>query len=226
MTHRLSFSLSVIATAVVFAASLLIYVNRDRWLPAQVPTHWNAANQVDATTPRDAILPVLLLMPGLMAGWTLLALALPWLSPKPFSVDTFRGTYDYIMLLATLLFGWIHVSLLVGFVWPAPAVFIRMLLGGVFLFLALLGIVMGRVRRNFWIGVRTPWTLANETVWDETHRLAAWTITAAGLIACGAALIYPLAGLFVGLPVILAGGLTPVIYSAVLYKRLEKAGKV
>jgi immunity protein, SdpI family len=226
MTHRLSFWLSVAAVAAAFALSLLVWLNRGQWLPEHVPTHWNAANQVDATTPRDDILPMLLLLPGMMAGWTLLALALPWLSPKPFSVESFRGTYDYIMLLVCLLFGWVHVSLLVGFVWPAPDVFIRMLLGGVFLFFALLGNVLGKVRRNFWIGVRTPWTLANETVWNQTHRLAAWTFTAGGLVACVAALIHPLAGLFVGLTAIFAAALTPVIYSLVLYKRLEKEGKV
>lgn len=226
MTHRLSFSVSVAAVAAAFAASFLVYADRDAWLPAQVPTHWNAANQVDATTPRDQMLPVLLLLPGMMAGWTLLSLALPWLSPKPFSVETFRGTYNYIMLLVVLLFGWIHASLLIGFIWPTPDVFIRMLLGGVFLFIALLGNVLGKVRRNFWIGVRTPWTLANDTVWNQTHRLAAWTFTAGGLVACVAALIHPLAGLFVGLAAILAAALIPVIYSLVLYKRMEKAGKV
>jgi immunity protein, SdpI family len=226
MTHRLSFWLSVAATAVALVASAVVYVNREQWLPAEVPTHWDIHNQVDQTTPRDHVLPVLLLPPGVMAGMTLLALALPWLSPKPFSVDSFRGTYNYIMLLVVLLMGWIHASLLIGFIWPAPEVFIRMLVGGGFLFIALLGNVLGKVRRNFWVGVRTPWTLASDTVWNQTHRLAAWTFTAGGLIACVAALIHPLFGALVGVPVLLAAALVPVVYSAVLYKRLEKAGKV
>ena len=228
MNHRLSFWLSAAATAIAFGASLVLYLNRERWLPAEVPTHWNIRNQVDATTPRDAILPMLLLTPGIMAAATLLALALPWLSPKPFSVESFRGTYNYIMLLIVLLFGWIHTALLLGFLWPALMgdVFIRMLVGGAFLFIALLGNVLGKVRRNFWIGVRTPWTLANDTVWNQTHRLAAWTFTAGGLIACVAALVHPLAGLIVGMAAILAAALIPVIYSAVLYKRLEKQGRL
>jgi uncharacterized membrane protein len=225
MTHRLSFGLSVAATAVAVAASVVVYANR-QWLPADVPTHWNIHNQVDATTPRDRVLPLLLLMPGVMAGATLLALALPWLSPKPFSVESFRGTYNYIMLLVVLLMGWIHASMLVGFLWPAPEVFIRMLVGGGFLFIALLGNVLGKVRRNFWVGVRTPWTLASDTVWNQTHRLAAWTLTAAGLIACIAALINPLVGALIGAAALVVAALVPVIYSAVLYKRLEKAGRI
>jgi uncharacterized membrane protein len=226
MNRWLAFYLSAALAAAAFVASLLVYAYRDRLLPDPVPTHWNAANQADGFTPRDAILPQLLLLPGVMAGWTLLSLALPWLSPKPFSVDTFRGTYDYIVFLIAVMMGWIHASLLIGFTWAAPDLFIRMLLGGIFLFLALLGNVLGKVRRNFWIGVRTPWTLANETVWNQTHRLAAWTFTAGGLFACVAAVIYPIAGLVVGLAAIVAAALIPVIYSVVLYKRLEKEGKV
>ena len=105
MNRRLSLSLSVAAVALAFAGSLVIYLNRERWLPAQVPTHWNFRNEVDATTPRDNLLPVLLIMPAVMVGDLLLTLALPWLSPKPFSVESFRGTYNYIMLLAVLMCG-------------------------------------------------------------------------------------------------------------------------
>ena len=50
------------------------------------------------------------------------------------------------------------------------------------LLLALLGNVLGKVRRNFWVGVRTPWTLADVRVWERTHRLAAWLFTVAGLV--------------------------------------------
>ena len=55
------------------------------------------------------------------------------------------------------------------------------LVGGTFLFFALLGNVLGRVRRNFYIGVRVPWTLASERVWNDTHRVAAWLFVACGL---------------------------------------------
>jgi uncharacterized membrane protein len=52
----------------------------------------------------------------------------------------------------------------------------------------LIGNVMGKVRRNFWLGVRTPWTLANERVWYATHRLAGKTMVAGGLVTLVAAL--------------------------------------
>ena len=58
----------------------------------------------------------------------------------------------------------------------------RAFIAGMFLFFALLGNVIGKVRKNFYIGVRVPWTLASDRVWNDTHRLAAWVMVAAGVI--------------------------------------------
>jgi len=100
----------------------------------------------------------------------------------------------------------------------------RAIIGGVCLLLALLGNLMGKVRRNFYIGVRTPWTLANERVWNATHRFAGKTLVAGGL----AGLALTVAGLN-GWPVmvaLLAGALIPVGYSLVFYKQLERRGEL
>ena len=57
--------------------------------------------------------------------------------------------------------------------------------------------VLGQVRRNFYVGVRTPWTIADEGVWNRTHRLAAWLYTASGCAGCVAVLAgAPLAWVF------------------------------
>jgi uncharacterized membrane protein len=77
-------------------------------------------------------------------------------------------------------------------------------------FFVLIGLVMPRVRRNPWIGVRTPWTLTSDENWARTHRFAGYTMTAGGL----AAIVATAAGspvLTVG--AILAGALAPVVYS-------------
>jgi uncharacterized membrane protein len=91
-----------------------------------------------------------------------------------------------------------------------------------FLFFALLGNVLGKVQRNFYVGVRTPWTLASETVWVQTHRLAAWLFTGAGVLG----LVIVLVGVpfYFAFGLILVAALVPVVYSLVLYKRLEKKG--
>jgi hypothetical protein len=105
-------------------------------------------------------------------------------------------------------------------------IFMRVFLGGICLFFALIGNVMGKVRRNFWMGVRTPWTLASEPVWNQTHRLAAWLFVAAGLVGFVLVMLLPPDVVWVALLVLIPAGLVPVVYSLVLYKRLERQGKL
>jgi uncharacterized membrane protein len=158
-----------------------------------------------------------------MALFCLLTPLLPWLSPKQFSVEPFRKVYDYVMGLVVVLMAYLQgVILLASF--EARGALINWLVGGIFVFFALLGNVLGQVRRNFWMGVRTPWTLASETVWNNTHRLAAWLFVAVGILGAVAVVIG--VPLWVCFGAIIVAALVPVLYSLWLYKRLEREGKL
>lgn len=99
----------------------------------------------------------------------------------------------------------------------------RFVIGGVCLLVAVIGNMLSKVRRNFYIGVRTPWTLADERVWHATHRFAAKSFVIAGLLGLAMAL----AGVQFGpIVVIVAGALAPVVYSLVFYKQLERRGEL
>jgi uncharacterized membrane protein len=214
--------LALALTAAAFASSLYVYFAEYDRLPEGVPVHWNIHGEVDRTVPREDALPYLLLVPGVMAGMVVLTLVLPWLSPRQFEVERFRKVYDYLMALVVALFGYLHVVVL----WScldgeAPG---RLLVGGFFLFFMLLGNVLGQVRRNFWMGVRTPWTLASDRVWVGTHRLAAWLFVALGVagfvaVLAGVSLVWCFAALIAVAAVL-------VLYSLVLYKRLERQGRL
>jgi uncharacterized membrane protein len=214
---------SIGVTILATVASLVVWANREAWLPEKVPTHWDAHFKVDAWTQRDDMLLPLLLVPGSMAGMVVLFLILPWLSPEKFKVDSFRATYDYIMGLLLLMFGYLHGVILAAYMGEVED-FGRWLVGGMLLVLAMLGNVLGKVQRNFWMGVRTPWTLASETVWIRTHRLAAWLFVAGGLIGFVLVLlgVHPL----IALGVFGVAAIAPVFYSLVLYKYLEKHGRL
>ncbi len=72
----------------------------------------------------------------------------------------------------------------------------RVMTAGVLLGVGLMGNFFGKLRRNFFLGIRVPWTLASERVWNETHRLAAWVTCACGLLGSAVAIAgYPLVGL-------------------------------
>jgi uncharacterized membrane protein len=82
---------------------------------------------------------------------------------------------------------------------------------------------MGKLRRNFYLGIRTPWTLASERVWNATHRFAARITVAGGLVG----LTLSIAGLYLwALAALLLPALASVIYSLVIYKQLERRGEI
>ena len=92
-----------------------------------------------------------------------------------------------------------------------------------FLFFGLMGNVIGKVRKNFYIGVRVPWTLASDRVWNDTHRMAAWLWVAAGVL--GFVADRPgRADLRRDRAADRCRRLIPVIYSFVHYKSLERRG--
>jgi uncharacterized membrane protein len=217
------FLVSILATLVALAAALAVWAGWFGPMAEQVPTHWDIHGKPDHVVPRDQALPYLLMVPGAMALMVVLTLLFPWLSPRSFDVERFRPTYHFIMALVVLLLGYIQGVLLVvslGVQMP----FLKVYLGGLFLFFAALGNVLGKVQRNFWMGVRTPWTLASETVWIRTHRLAAWLFVVSGLIGFVAVMLD--ASPWVAIGILAVPCLTPVIYSLVLYKQLEKQGRL
>lgn len=209
----------VVAVALTVAAvvySVVLYPA----LPQLVPTHWNIRGEVDGWGSRPI---AALLMPGTMALLLLMILGLPWLSPRNFTVDTFRETFNYVMVSVIALMGYLHVIMLQAGLYPKLDLS-KALVGGIMLFFALIGNVLGKVRRNFWMGVRTPWTLANDTVWIATHRLAARLFVGTGILGAFATWLgFPLPACFVLLMVII---FVPVLHSLMLYKRLEREGRL
>jgi uncharacterized membrane protein len=189
-------------------------------LPSRIPTHWNGAGQVDGYGAKWTLF---VLDPGIMLGMMGLMAALPWLSPRHFEVEPFRSTYLYIMVVFVAYLALIHALIL----WAAVSGrthIDKAIMGGVCLLVVLLGNVMGKVRRNFYIGIRTPWAIADERVWNATHRLGAKTMVLGGLIG----LILALAGAapWGCIVPVLAGAFVPAIYSLIYYKQLERRGEL
>src|SRR6516225_8654957 len=100
---------SVAATLTALGASLYLYFFRLDALAARVPVHWNIEGRADGTMQREY---ALFLMPACMAGFIVLAALLPWLSPRSYTVEGFRPTFEYTMTLVVLLLGYIHAVML------------------------------------------------------------------------------------------------------------------
>jgi uncharacterized membrane protein len=210
------FAACIALIAIALGATLLAWPH----LPARVPLHWNVHGEVDAYGPRGVLLAI---GPGTMLAELLIFAALPALSPRRFALESFTRTYLRMMAAAVAFGGYLTAVLLYAALTGHLDV-TGALLGGVSVLLVVLGNVMGKVRRNFFIGIRTPWTLASERVWFATHRLAAKSMVAAGILSIGAAAAGGLAGIAAWIALVLAGVMVPVVYSFVHYKALERNG--
>jgi uncharacterized membrane protein len=197
-------------------ATLLLEPN----LPARVPVHWNAAGVVDGYGPRWILW---LVGPGLMLSLLALFAALPSLSPRRFQMGAFLPTYRYFMLVTVTFMGYAYAVMLGATLSGAVRVE-RALPAGICVLTILLGNPMGKVTPNFFVGIRTPWTLASSKVWYATHRLSARLMVASGLLGLLAVLLHAPFGLVIVLSTAWAG--VAILYSLLCYKRLERAGQL
>lgn len=208
-----------VRTLIVSAVFVAIAVGATIWLyprlPAQVPIHWDMNGQANRYAPRfwgAAMWPLLIF------GLAVLTVALPAISPRRFEIKPFAGIYGALMLViqgVMLVIG--MTALLVGAGFALPLSTIVPLAVGVLLMV--LGNYMGKLRKNFFIGIRTPWTLASDAVWERTHRLAGWIFVLAGMAMVIATLAHAMPGW--GLMVIVAVLLIPYVYSFFVYRALE-----
>ncbi len=207
---------AMLLTAAMLVATVIAYPH----LPCTVVTHWDIHDQPNGYSAKWVLY---LFGPGMMAGMMLIMNLVPWLSPKHFEVESFRSTYLQIMLIVVAMLAYFYVVVL----WADlghPLNVGRAIVVGMCLLFALLGNLIGKVRRNFYIGIRTPWTLANERVWYATHRFAAKTFVLGGL--AGLALTAVGIDGWPVLAVVLTAALVPVLYSLIHYKYLERRGEL
>jgi len=202
--------------AAVLVATVIAYP----YMPEMVPSHWNVHGTVDHYHPKWKLFITIPL--GMLIFMGLFAI-LPWISPKHFEVDTFRSTSLYIMVVILAMFAYLDALVL----WAGlrgPMDMTRSMICGLSLLVALLGNVLGKVRRNFYIGIRTPWTLANDTVWNATHRLGGKFFVLSGILGFVFAFLRGPIWLVAG--TLALGAVVPAVYSLVFYKQLERHGKV
>lgn len=184
-------------------------------LPDRIPSHWNVRGEVDGYSSRGV---GGFLVPGIaLAVWLLLPL-LRRLDPRRTHYEQFEETFHLLINVIVGYLGVIHVLMLgAALGWPVDMSRVMIALIGVS-FIAI-GNFLPRIRSNWWMGIRTPWTLENDRVWRETHRLAGWTFVAGGLLATLSMLLPAGLRFPVAMASLIGGSLIPVVYSYVLWRR-------
>ncbi|HXY37797.1 MAG TPA: SdpI family protein [Planctomycetaceae bacterium] len=190
----------------------------------KIPVHWDLEGKVDRYGGKFE---GLVLLPLVTLGLYLLLLVLPLLDPGKANYRTFAGVFNFLRLTLTLFMSAIYtVGVLVSLGYHINMTTVAGLALG-FLFI-ILGNVMGKIRPNWFVGVRTPWTLSSKLSWTKTHRLAGWLFIFMGLLAIVWGIVQTEWMLTAMIAIDAACALSMMVYSYLVYakdpERLSPAG--
>jgi uncharacterized membrane protein len=214
----------VVAIAAWVGTIVAFYIGYDR-LPERVPVHFDIHGVADGWTTRNQLLPFWLIVPGFCTFLVGIGLILPWVAPSLVGREGVRGKYEFVLLLAALLMGMVQ-TMVVTSSFGIRFDFGRVVLALVFAFFGLIGYAMRGLKRNPVMGIRLPWTLRSDAIWDETHRAAARmymgvgaigaACAIAGLLSSGPGIIVAIVSLF------LFAAIVPITYSVIVARRIER----
>jgi uncharacterized membrane protein len=187
-------------------------------MPAQMASHWDAQGEVDGYISRFW---GLFLFPFNATVLGALLMAVPVIDPLKANIAKFRKFYDWFVVLFLIYFFYIY---LLTVLWNKDVSFdlVQAMLPAIGVLFFYLGVMLQHARRNYMVGIRTPWTLANDEVWDRTHRLGSRLFMACGILIALSA-FWPKFAIYFVLVSILAVTLITVVYSYVIYRKIAPA---
>lgn len=209
--HRLAIALGF----VLGAAALSVFAEPS--LPDELVTNWDAAGEPDGTMPTTQ---AIWLFPALMGGLLVLFAIIPRIDPLSENIVAFRPYYDWFVVVFSAFLFVLHAGILafnLGYEFP----FLSLILVGVALLLYYAGVVLDHAKRNWFVGIRTPWTLSNDVVWDRTHALGA-TLFKLTAVATLFGVVFAEYGIYFLLVPLLATVIITTAYSYYLYERIEQ----
>jgi len=206
---------AIVAAPFIYLASI--------WndLPATVAVHWNVKGEIDRYGDKSELLLIPFLLPLLI--YVIFSLV-PLIDPKG---KIKQMGNKYFMLKAAMTIFMSILAMIIIYAVKNETLYnpnyIVLLIGILFV---ILGNYLKTLRANYFIGIKTPWTLENETVWKETHKLASKMWFIGGFIIILSSLILDKKSnfsVFIGITIVIS--LVPVIYSFFKYKSLLRSDK-
>lgn len=213
MVQKNQFNLKT--TWLISVVVVLIMVGLSAWawvqLPADasIPVHWNAAGQVDRYGGKAE---GLLLLPAVVVGVILLFNVIRYIDPLRANIERSGQAYRAVLLGVLFFMALLHVGAVLSAV-GYPINIGLLAAPGIGLMFIVMGNYMGKIRRNYMFGVRTPWTLTSELAWNKTHRLTGKLFVASGLLVLMASLWSSEWAFYVMMASILGTVLFAMIYS-------------
>ncbi|MFC2136320.1 SdpI family protein [Bacteroidota bacterium] len=208
---------ALIAAIIIIVLSFIIAIYSYSIMPNEMASHWNAKGEVDGYMSKFW---GVFLMPIISVGILIIFLIIPYIDPLKKNIQEFRRYFDGLIVLLMMFLLYIYILTLL---WNSGTKinigqFMLPALGILFFYM---GVLIQHAKMNWFVGIRTPWTLSNETVWNKTHKIGAKLFKACGVIAILAMLV-PNQSIFIVLVSVLLVTAYVIIYSYVEYKRVKK----
>lgn len=211
---------TLILSAILILAALIAGALFWNQLPDQVASHWNVNDQVDGYMPKFW---GVFMMPLVTLGMLALFLVIPSIDPLKANIAKFRETFNVFIVLIIAFMLYIHgLTLAWSLGYQRFKISTAMLPFMGILFIAI-GFMLRKAKRNFFIGIRTPWTLSSDSVWDETHRLGSILFMASGALAIIGGFFGGMTAFWMLMVPLMGSTVFLVVYSYILYRRETKS---
>ncbi|MEI4832095.1 SdpI family protein [Bacillus sp. FJAT-53711] len=202
---------------ILIGMTILAWIISWPHLPNTIATHWSGGT-VDGYSSK---LNGMLSMVGVMIGTYILLNVVPKIDPKKENYRKFSKSFTMITysILFVLFIGNIDI-IATGLGYDLPINrFSELIVGILFL---VIGNYLPQCKPNFFVGIRTPWTLSNEEVWRKTHRFGGKVFIVLGIIMCGSIFAPAAWKSYIVLTVVLIGVVITMLYSYFVYKKEMK----
>lgn len=186
-------------------------------MPEKMASHWNAQGQVDGYMPKFW---GLFLMPFILVGLALLFVAISRIDPLKANIEKFRKYYDGFIILFLIFMVSLYAQVILWNIGIkiSPNATLPIWFGLLFFYF---GILFENVKQNWFIGIRTPWTLSSKRVWDKTHKIGGKLLKVAGVIAFVGVFFPSYALFFILIPLLSVTAYT-IVYSYLEYQKEMK----
>lgn len=166
-----------IISLILAVSPLIAYICLYSKLPDQVPMQFG----FDGSVNRYGSKLELSMLPLITLGTYLLLLVVPKIDPRKSNYRKFEKSYGIIILATLLLLNVGFLSIVLSVFNPDTLSIAKLIFGLVGIVFIVIGNYMPTIKPNFFVGIKTPWTLSSDTVWIKTHRLGGYAFIGMGI---------------------------------------------
>jgi len=206
------------ALVILFVISIVIGAYAYAILPSQMVTHWNAQGKPNGYLSKEH---GVFIMPLVLAFISALCFVIPKIDPFKANLEGFRVQYERFFIVVAVVMLLVQIQ---SILWNLGtmidfSITMPILLGLLFIYL---GFFLEKSKRNWFMGIRTPWTMSNDKVWERTHQVGCKIFVVAGILSILSA-FFPVIGILPVIGFILLGSLFLIVYSYWVYREEENS---